>query len=94
MQSMNADAAKEESVTSTTEPVDHNTIHNTTYRSEHQSATTRSDSQTIEPDNVQQQRAEHLSDYCPQLDDIPELEKRKTGMKVSLTMQSSSTNHT
>ena len=55
VQSTNTDAAKEETVTSTTEPEDHNTIHNTTHRSEHQSTTTRSDSQTIEPDIVQQQ---------------------------------------
>ena len=55
MQSTNTDAAKEETVTSTTEPEDYNAIHNTTHRSEHQSATTCSDSQTIEPDNIQQQ---------------------------------------
>ena len=52
---LNTDAAKEETVTSTTEPEDHNTIHNATHGSEHQSTTTRSDSQIIEPDNVQQQ---------------------------------------
>ena len=74
IQPSNTDAAKEETVTSTTEPEDHNTIPNTTHRSEHHSPTTRSDSQTIEPDNVQQQQAEHPSDYRPQLDDIPELE--------------------
>ena len=55
VQSTNTDAAKEETVTSTTEPEDHNTIHNTTHRSEHQSATIHSDSQTIELDDVQQQ---------------------------------------
>ena len=55
MQSTNTDAAKEETVTSTTEPEDHNTTHNSTHRSEHQSTTTHSDSQTIKPDNVQQQ---------------------------------------
>ena len=77
VQPSNTDAVKEETVTSTTEPEHHNTIHNTTHRSEHQSATTCSDSQTIEPDNVQQQGAEHLNDYCPQLDDIPELETDK-----------------
>ena len=74
IRSSNTDAAKEEIITSTTEPEDHNTICNTTHRSEHQSATTHSYSQIIEPDNIQQQRAEHPSDYCPQLDDIPELE--------------------
>ena len=55
IQPSNTDTAKEETVTSTTEPEDHNTIHNTTYRSENQSSTTHSDNQTIEPDNVQQQ---------------------------------------
>ena len=75
VQPLNTDSAKEETVTSTTEPEDHNTICNTTHRSEHQSSATRSDSQTIKPDNVQQQQqAEHPSDYHPQLDDIPELE--------------------
>ena len=55
VQPLNTDAAKEETVTSATEPEDHNTIHNTTHRSEHQSSTTHSDSQTSEPENVQQQ---------------------------------------
>ena len=35
IQPSNTDAAKEETVTSTTEPEDHNTICNTTHRSEH-----------------------------------------------------------
>ena len=74
VQPLNTDAAKEETVTSTTESEDHNTICNTAHRSQHQPATTCSDSQIIEPNNVQQQRAKHLSDYHPQLDDIPELE--------------------
>ena len=55
VKSLNTDAAKEETVTNTTEPEDHNIIRNTTHRSEHQSATSRSDSQIIKPDNVQQQ---------------------------------------
>ena len=54
IQPSNTDAAKE-TVTSTTESEDHNTICNTTHRSKHQSATARSDSQTIEPSNIQQQ---------------------------------------
>ena len=73
VQSSNTDSVKEETITSTTEPEDHNTICSTTHGSEHQSSSTHSDSQTIEPDTVQQ-RAEHPSDYHPQLDDIPELE--------------------
>ena len=55
IQPSNTDAAKEETVTSTTEQEDHNTIPNTTHSSEHQSSTTHSDSQTIKPDKVQQQ---------------------------------------
>ena len=54
-QPSNTDAAKEETVTSTTESEDHNIICNTAHRSQHQSATTHSDSQNIEPNNVQQQ---------------------------------------
>ena len=52
IQPSNTDSAKEETVTSTTEPEDQNTICHTTHRSEHQSSTTHSDSQTVEPDNV------------------------------------------
>ena len=74
IQPSNTDAAKEETVTSTTESEDHNTICNTAHRSQHQPTTTHSDSQNIEPNNIQQQQAEHLSDYHSQLDDIPELE--------------------
>ena len=77
VQPLNTDAAKEETVTSTTESEDHNTIGNTAHRPQHQPATTCSDSQIIEPNNVQQQRAEHPSDLCPQLDDIPKLETDK-----------------
>ena len=55
IQPLNTDSAKEETVTNTTEPEDHNTIHTPTHRSEHQSSTTCSDSQTIESDSVQQQ---------------------------------------
>ena len=77
IQPSNADSVKEETVTSTTEPEDHITICPTTNRSEHQPSAAHSDSQTIEFDNTVQQQAEHLSDYCPQLDDIPELETDK-----------------
>ena len=55
VQPSNTDAAKEETVTSTTESEDHNTICNTAHRPQHQPATTHSDSQIIEPNNVQQQ---------------------------------------
>ena len=55
VQLSNTDTAKEETFTSTTESEDHNTIHYTAYRPQHQPATTRSDSQIIKPNNVQQQ---------------------------------------
>ena len=55
IQPLNTVSVKEETVTSTTEPGDHNSIHTPTHRSEHQSSTTHSDSQTIKPDNTQQQ---------------------------------------
>ena len=74
VQPSNTDSVKEETVTSTTEPEDHITICSTTNRSEHQPSEARSDIQTIKPDKAEQQQAEHLNDYRPQLDDIPELE--------------------
>ena len=55
IQPSNTDSAKEETVTSTTEPEDHITIRSTTHRSEHQSSSTCSDSQAIEPENLPQQ---------------------------------------
>ena len=54
IQPLNTDTAKEETVTSTTESEDHNTIGNSAHRSQHQSTTTRSVSQNIKPNNVQQ----------------------------------------
>ena len=55
VQPSNADSVKEETVTSTTEPEDYITICSTTNRSEHQPSEAHSDSQTIEPDNAEQQ---------------------------------------
>ena len=55
IQPSNADSFKEETVTSTTEPEDHITIHSTTNRSEHQPSAACSDSQTIKSDNTEQQ---------------------------------------
>ena len=69
VQPSNADSVKEDTVTGTTEPEDHTTICSTTNRSEHQPSEVLSDIHTNK-----QQQAEHLSDYHPQLDDIPELE--------------------
>ena len=55
IQPLNTDAAKEETVTSTTESEDHNTICNPAHMSKHQPATTHSDNQIIEPNSVQHQ---------------------------------------
>ena len=55
IQPSNTDAVKKETVTSTTEPADHNTICNPAHRSQHQPTTTHSDSQINEPNSVQQQ---------------------------------------
>ena len=71
---MNADSVKEDTYTGTSEPEDHTTICPTTNRSEHQPSEVPSDIQINEHDNAEQQRAEHPSDYCPQHENIPELE--------------------
>ena len=55
VQPSNTDPAKEETVTSTTESEDHNTIRNTAHRPQHQPTTTHLDSQIIKPNNIQQQ---------------------------------------
>ena len=55
IQPSNTDTAKEETVTSTTESEDQNTICNTAHRSQHQPTTTCLDSQIIKPNNVQQE---------------------------------------
>ena len=54
IQPLHTDTVKE-TVPSTTEPEDPITIHSTPNRSEHQPSATHSDSQTIEPDNAEQQ---------------------------------------
>ena len=55
IQPSNTDAAKEETVTSTTESKDNNTICIPAHRSQHQPATTHLDNQIIKPNSVQQQ---------------------------------------
>ena len=47
VQPLNADSVKEETITGTTEPEDHTTIHSITNRSEHQPSEARSDIQII-----------------------------------------------
>ena len=55
IQPPNTDSVKEETITGTTEPEEHTTIRSATNRSEHQPPETRSDSQTNEPDDAEQQ---------------------------------------
>ena len=55
VQPLNADSVKEDTVTGTTEPEDHTTIHLTTNRSEHQPSEVLSYIQTNEHDNAEQQ---------------------------------------
>ena len=74
IQPSNADSVKEDTFTGISKPEDNTTICPTTNRSEHQSSEVPSDIQVNEHDNAEQQRAEHLSDYHPQFEDIPELE--------------------
>ena len=74
VQPSNADSVKEDTFTGTSKPEDRTTICLTTNRSEHKPSEVPSDIQINEHDNAEQQWAEHSSDYCPQLEDIPELE--------------------
>ena len=55
IQPSNADSVKEDTITGTTEPEDHTTIHSTTNRSEHQPSEVLSDIQINEHDNAEQQ---------------------------------------
>ena len=55
IQPPNTDSVKEDTVTGTTEPENHTTIHSTTNRSEHQPLEVPSDIQANEHDNTQQQ---------------------------------------
>ena len=55
VQPLNTDSVKEDTVTGTTEPEDHTTIHLTTNRSEHQPSEVPSDIQINEHANAEQQ---------------------------------------
>ena len=68
VQPSNADSVKEDTFTGTSKPEDCTTICLTTNRSEHKPSEVPSDIQINEHDNAEQQWAEHLSDYCPQLE--------------------------
>ena len=77
VQLLNAKSISEDTFTGTSKSKDHTTIHLTTNRSEHQPSEVLSDIHINEHDNIKQQQAEHPSDYCPQLEDIPKLETDK-----------------
>ena len=74
IQPLNAESAKEETSTDTSKPEDHTAIPLTTNRPEHQPSEVSADTDHTEYHSSEQLHAEHPSDYCPQLEDIPELE--------------------
>ena len=65
IQPSNADSVKEDTVTGTSEPGDHTIICPTTNRPEHQPSEVLSDIQINKHNNIEQQKAEHPSDYSP-----------------------------
>ena len=77
MQSLNAESAKEDTPMGTSKPEDHTAIPLTTNRPEHQLSEVSADTDYTEYDSSEQPRAEHPSDYRPQLEDIPELENEE-----------------
>ena len=78
IQPPNAKSDKEDTSSGPPKSEDHTTIHPITNRPEHQPSEILPGIDTNEYNNIkQQQQAEHPSDYCPQLEDIPELETDK-----------------
>ena len=74
VQPLNVDSVKEDTFTGTSKSEDHTIIQPTTNRPEHQPSEVPSDIHANKDDNLEQQQTEHPIDYCPQLEDIPELE--------------------
>ena len=74
VQSLNAESAKEDTQTDTSKSEDCTAVPLTTNRPEHQSSEVSADTDHTEYHSSKQPRAEHPSDYHPQLEDIPELE--------------------
>ena len=74
VQSLNAESAKEDTPTGTSKPEDHTSTPLTTNRPEHQPSEVSADTDHTEYNSSEQPRAEHPSNYHPQLEDIPELE--------------------
>ena len=76
-QSLNAESAKEDTPTATSKPGDCTATPPPTNRSEHQSSEVSANTDHTENDSSEQTRAEHPSNYHPQLENIPELETDK-----------------
>ena len=74
VQSLKAESTKEDATTDTSKPEDCTAIPLTTNRPEHQPSEVPADIYHTEYHSSEQPKAEHPSDYCPQLEDIPELE--------------------
>ena len=74
IQSPDAKPSKEDNSTGTPRSEDHTPVSAITNRPEHQPSEVSTDIDINEHDNIEQQRAEHPSDYHPQFDGIPELE--------------------
>ena len=74
VQNPNAKSSTEDTSTGTPKSEDHNTIPSVTNRPEHQLSEISPYINSNEHNNIEQHRAEHPSNYCPQLEDIPELE--------------------
>ena len=74
VQSPNAESTKGDTTTYTSKPEDFTAISLTTNRPEHQPSEVSADTDHTEYHSSEQPRAEHPSDYHPQLEDIPDLE--------------------
>ena len=75
IQPRNAKSDKENISTGTPKLEDHNTIPSITFRPEHQPSEVVPDIDSNEYNNLEQQQAEHPSDYSPQLEDTPETDE-------------------
>ena len=73
-QSPNVESAKEDTPTATSKPGDCTAVPPPTNRPEHQSSEVSANTDHTEDDSSEQTRAENSSNYCLQLEDIPELE--------------------
>ena len=74
VQSPNAETIQEDTTTDTPKPEDCTAILPTTNRPEHQPSEVSADMDHTQYHSSEQPRAEQPGDYCPQLEDIPELE--------------------